>query len=50
MSEPRFLSVEQVDRLHKKVIDLFGGTHGLRDPMIFCTVAGIAPHRNAASA
>jgi death-on-curing protein len=31
MSEPRFLTVAQVERLHKKLIEIFGGTHGLRD-------------------
>jgi len=35
MSEPRFLTVEQVERLHERIIDLFGGTHGLRDPLLF---------------
>ena len=32
MSEPLFLSVQQVQRLHRKLIDVFGGTHGLREP------------------
>lgn len=31
MSEPEFLGLEQVERLHRKLIDRFGGTHGLRD-------------------
>jgi hypothetical protein len=35
LSEPRFLTVEQVERLHRKLIDRFGGTHGLRDPQLF---------------
>jgi len=35
MSEPLFLTVEQVERLHKKLIDRFGGTHGLRDPLLY---------------
>jgi len=35
MSEPLFLTVEQVERLHEKLIDRFGGTHGLRDPLLF---------------
>jgi len=34
MSEPFFLTVEQVERLHKKLIERFGGTHGLRDPLL----------------
>ena len=34
MSEPRFLTVAQVERLHGKLIELFGGTHGLRDPLL----------------
>ena len=34
MSEPRFLTLEQVKRLHRRVIELFGGTHGLRDPLL----------------
>jgi death on curing protein len=32
MSEPRFLTVEQVERLHQRLIEHFGGLHGLRDP------------------
>ena len=35
MSEPRFLTVAQVERLHEKLINRFGGTHGLRDPLLF---------------
>lgn len=35
MSEPLFLTVKQVERLHGKLIDRFGGTHGLRDPLLF---------------
>ncbi len=35
MSEPLFLAVEQVERLHEKLIDRFGGTQGLRDPLLF---------------
>lgn len=35
MSEPRFLTPEQVERLHRKSIELFGGTAGVRDPMLF---------------
>ena len=34
MSEPRFLTVEQVERLHRRLIELFGGLHGLRDPLL----------------
>jgi death-on-curing protein len=34
MSEPRFLIVEQVERLQRGMIELFGGTHGLRDPVL----------------
>jgi len=29
--EPRFLSVEQVVRLHANQIDTYGGQHGVRD-------------------
>ena len=29
MSEPFFLTVQQIEGLHKKLIDRFGGTHGL---------------------
>lgn len=29
--EPRFLSVEQVVRLHANQIDAYGGQHGVRD-------------------
>ena len=35
MSDPRFLTVAQVERLHEKLINCFGGTHGLRDPLLF---------------
>ena len=35
MSEPRFLTLEQVERLQAKLIDRFGGTHGLRDPLLY---------------
>jgi death-on-curing protein len=31
MSEPLWLTLEQVILVHKKMIDLFGGTHGIRD-------------------
>lgn len=31
MSEPGFLTVEQVEWLHQVAIDRFGGSHGLRD-------------------
>jgi len=31
MSEPRFLTVEQVESLQKKAIEVFGGLHGVRD-------------------
>jgi len=31
MSEPSWLTLEQVVLVHKKMIDLFGGTHGIRD-------------------
>ena len=31
MKEPLFLTVQQVTNLHKRSIELFGGTHGLRD-------------------
>ncbi len=31
MREPRFLTISQVERLHAKSIDRFGGVHGLRD-------------------
>ena len=29
--EPKFLTVEQVEALHRIQIDEFGGTHGVRD-------------------
>jgi len=32
MSEPRFLGLEQVERIHEKSIERFGGTFGVRDP------------------
>ena len=35
MNEPLFLTVEQVERLHKKLIDCFSGIHGLRDPLLY---------------
>jgi death on curing protein len=31
MSEPSWLNLEQIMLIHKKMIDLFGGSHGLRD-------------------
>jgi death-on-curing protein len=31
MSEPCFVTVAQVERLHEKLINRFGGSHGLRD-------------------
>ena len=31
MNAPRFLNLEQVDRLHHKAVKRFGGSHGLRD-------------------
>jgi death-on-curing protein len=34
MSEPRFLTIAQVERLHGKLIEVFGGTHGLRDRLL----------------
>ena len=34
MSEPRFLTVEQVGWLHQKTIERFGGLHGLRDSFL----------------
>jgi death-on-curing protein len=34
MSEPLFLTVAQVERLQKRLIELFGGTHGMRDPFL----------------
>jgi len=30
-SEPKFLTTEQVETLHKLQIDQFGGSHGVRD-------------------
>ncbi|HWL53387.1 MAG TPA: type II toxin-antitoxin system death-on-curing family toxin [Chthoniobacteraceae bacterium] len=35
MNEPLFLTAEQVERLHQKLIDCFGGLHGLRDPLLY---------------
>ena len=35
MSEPSFLTVDQVERLHENLIDRFGGSHGLRDRLLF---------------
>jgi death-on-curing protein len=35
VSEPRFLTVKQVERLHGRLIELFGGTQGIRDPSLF---------------
>lgn len=35
MTEPLFLTVKQVERLHEKLIIRFGGTLGLRDPLLF---------------
>lgn len=35
MSAPRFLTVSQVERLHRAVIARFGGTDGLRDRQLF---------------
>lgn len=35
MSEPSFLSIEQVERLHENLINRFGGLHGLRDRLLF---------------
>jgi death-on-curing protein len=34
MSEPSFLTVDQVERLHENLIDRFGGSHGLRDRLL----------------
>jgi death-on-curing protein len=34
MSEPSFLTVAQVERLHEKLINRFGGSHGLRDRVL----------------
>ena len=34
MKEPRFLTVEQIGRLHQKTIERFGGLHGVRDPFL----------------
>lgn len=35
MSEPSFLTVAQVERLHEKLINRFGGSQGLRDRVLF---------------
>lgn len=35
MSEPVFLTFEQVERLHQKSISRFGGTQGVRDRGLF---------------
>ena len=35
MSEPGFLTVGQVERLHRRLIERFGGAHGMRDPLLF---------------
>jgi len=35
MSDPRFLTEEQVSRLHDQLIERFGGTLGLRDSVSF---------------
>jgi death on curing protein len=35
MSEPSFLTVAQVERLHEKLINRFGGSPGLRDRVLF---------------
>jgi death-on-curing protein len=32
VSEPRFLSVEQVEELHRRSLARYGGSTGLRDP------------------
>ena len=29
VNEPRFLTIEQVGRLHQKTIERFGGLHGI---------------------
>ena len=34
MNEPRFLTVEQVGRLHQRTIERFGGLHGVRDTFV----------------
>ena len=35
MSEPAFLTVSDVEYLHRESISLFGGAHGVRDPGLF---------------
>lgn len=35
MSEPEFLSVEQVETLHRLALERYGGQDGLRDPAGF---------------
>ena len=35
MSDPFFLTVDQVGQLHQQSIEMFGGLHGLRDPRLF---------------
>ncbi len=35
MSEPRFLTVDEVLRAHRSLIDVYGGSHGLRDEGLF---------------
>ena len=35
MSEPGFLTVAQVERLHEELTNRFGGSHGLRDRLLF---------------
>ena len=35
MSEPLFLNVEQIEGLHKRVLELFGGTDGIRNRTLF---------------
>ena len=45
MNEPRFLSIEEVNRLHDLSLQLFGGTAGLRDAGLVESALGSA--RNA---
>lgn len=35
MSEPHFLTADQVLRAHRSLIDVYGGSHGLRDEGLF---------------
>jgi death-on-curing protein len=35
MNEPLFLTLEQVELLHRESINRFGGTHGVRDSSLF---------------